>query len=164
MLDGLGLAETTPGPLILVLQFVGFLAAYRDPGGLGPLVAGTLGAVLTLWVTFVPCFLWIFLGAPWVESLRGRLGLAAALAGITAAVVGIILNLALWFALHVLFAEVGEVRRLGVRLYVPDPGTLDPAALLLSAATLVALFRFRLGMLPTLGLAALAGLLWRTLA
>jgi chromate transporter len=164
MLDGLGLAETTPGPLILVLQFVGFLAAYRDPGGLGPLVAGTLGAVLTLWVTFVPCFLWIFLGAPYVESLRGHRGLAAALAGITAAVVGIILNLALWFALHVLFAEVGEVRRLGVRLYVPDPGTLDPAALLLSAATLVALFRFRLGMLPTLGLAALAGLLWRTLA
>ncbi|MEE4186553.1 MAG: chromate efflux transporter, partial [Gammaproteobacteria bacterium] len=108
MLDGLGLAETTPGPLILVAQFVGFMAAYRNPGALDPLLAGTLGALLTTWVTFVPCFLWIFVGAPYIESLRHNPSLAAALASITAAVVGVMLNLALWFALTVLFSEIGE--------------------------------------------------------
>ncbi|HWK45524.1 MAG TPA: chromate efflux transporter, partial [Stellaceae bacterium] len=106
MLDGLGLAETTPGPLIMVLQFVGFLAAYRVPGSLDPLLAGCLGALLTTWVTFAPCFLWIFLGAPYIEALRGNKTLSAALSAITAAVVGVILNLALWFGIHVVFREV----------------------------------------------------------
>ena len=110
MLDGLGMAETTPGPLIMVLQFVGFLAAYRDPGALPPLLAGTLGGLLATWVTFAPCFLWIFLGAPYVERLRENRALAGALAAITAAVVGVIVNLALWFALHTIF---GEVRKSG---------------------------------------------------
>jgi chromate transporter len=145
MLDGLGLAETTPGPLILVTQFVGFLAAYRHAGGLEPLWAGVLGAALTTWVTFVPCFLWIFLGAPYMEALRGRRGLDGALAGITAAVVGVILNLAVWFALHVIFR--GE----------PGLATLDPVALGIAAAALVAMLRFHVGMLPTLAASALLG-------
>jgi chromate transporter len=100
MLDGLGMAETTPGPLIMVVQFVGFMAAYRDPGTLPPLLAGTLGGLLATWATFVPCFLWIGLGAPFIERLRDNKPLGGALAGITAAVVGVILNLAIWFALH----------------------------------------------------------------
>ena len=103
MLDGLGMAETTPGPLIMVVQFVGFMAAYRDPGSLAPALAGTLGGLLTTWVTFTPCFLWIFLGAPFVETLRGNRALSGALSMITAAVVGVILNLALWFAIHTMF-------------------------------------------------------------
>ncbi|MFN8457434.1 MAG: chromate efflux transporter, partial [Anaerolineae bacterium] len=106
MLDGLGMAETTPGPLIMVLQFVGFMAAYRNPGSLSPLLAGILGATVTVWVTFTPCFLWIFLGAPYIESLRGNKSLSTALSGITAAVVGVIFNLALWFSMHTLFARV----------------------------------------------------------
>ncbi len=105
MLDGLGLAETTPGPLIMVLEFVGFLAAFRNPGSLHPMVAGTLGAVLTTWVTFVPCFLWIFLGAPHIESLRVNTNLNSALTAITAAVVGVVLNLAVWFALNTVFVK-----------------------------------------------------------
>ncbi|HET9227055.1 MAG TPA: chromate efflux transporter, partial [Thermoanaerobaculia bacterium] len=109
MLDGLGMAETTPGPLIQVVQFVGFLGAFRHPGGLDPWTAAILGSLVTTWVTYVPCFLWIFLGAPYIEALRGKKGLSRALAGITAAVVGVILNLAVWFSLHVLFAEVGEL-------------------------------------------------------
>ncbi len=111
MIDGLALAETTPGPLVLVLSFVGFLAAFRAPAGLDPLLAGVLGATLTTWVTFVPCFLWIFLGAPHIERLRSSRALSGALTAITAAVVGVILNLALWFGLHVLFREVGVVER-----------------------------------------------------
>ncbi len=107
MLDGLGLAETTPGPLILVLQFVGYLAAYREAGGLDPVAAGVIGATITVWVTFAPCFLWIFLGAPYIERLRKVALLNAAFAAITAAVVGVILNLALWFGLHVLFGIGG---------------------------------------------------------
>jgi chromate transporter len=161
MLDGLGLAETTPGPLILVLEFVGFLAAYREAGMLEPMLAGLLGAVLTVWVTFVPCFLWIFAGAPYVEALRGRPALAAALAAITAAVVGVILNLAVWFALHVLFGEVAEIEAGPLRVLVPDAATLDPVALILAVAALVALLRFRIGMLPVLAGAALCGLVWR---
>src|SRR5207247_314626 len=109
MLDGLGMAETTPGPLIMVLQFVGFMAAFRDPGALPPLLAGTLGGLLTTWVTFIPCFLWIFAGAPFVEALRGNKALNAALSSITAAVVGVVLNLAVWFALHALFHQVWQV-------------------------------------------------------
>jgi chromate transporter len=157
MLDGLGLAETTPGPLILVLQFVGFLAGHRHAGGLGPWQGGMLAALITIWVTFVPSFLWIFLGAPYIERLRGNRMLAGALAAITAAVVGVILNLALWFALHVLFATVDERHVAGLRLWVPDATTLDPWALLLAAASLVAMLRLKLGMLPTLGSAAAIG-------
>jgi len=159
MLDGLGMAETTPGPLIMVTQFVGFMGAYRDPGGLSPMLAGSLGAILTTWVTFVPCFLWIFLGAPYVERLRSNPALSAALATITAAVVGVVLNLALWFALHVLFAEV-EARRFGpFELDLPVAATLEPRALLLTAAAVVAVFGFRCGMPTVLAGCALAGLL-----
>jgi chromate transporter len=158
MLDGLGLAETTPGPLIMVVQFVGFMGAFRDPGALPPMVAGTLGGLLTTWVTFVPCFLWIFLGAPFVETLRGNRALGGALAAITAAVVGVILNLAIWFALHVLFAEVHEVRVLGMTLDVPVPGSLRVASLALAALALLAVFRLKLGMVATLGGCAALGI------
>ena len=158
MLDALGLAETTPGPLILVVEFVGFLAAWREAGGLDPLVAGLLGAGLTLWVTFAPCFLFIFAGAPHVERLRGRPGLQAALAGVTAAVVGVIANLSAWFALNVLFAE-GARREAGpVSVYLPDPASLDLKALALAALAAVALFMLRQGAFRTLAAAALAGL------
>ena len=157
MLDGLGLAETTPGPLIMVVQFVGFLGAYRDAGGLDPLVAATLGAVLTTWVTFVPCFLWIFLGAPFIERLRGNAALAGALSVITAAVVGVILNLAIWFALHVLFAEVREVRFAGLSLDLPVPASADWIAIALTAAAMLALFRFRIAMGWVLATCAAAG-------
>jgi chromate transporter len=159
MLDGLGMAETTPGPLIQVVQFVGFMGALREPGTLSPLVAGILGAVLTTWVTFVPCFIFIFAGAPWVDHLRGRPGLGAALAGITAAVVGVILNLALWFAIHVLFHVVGEVRAGPVRMPWPDLATLDPGALAITVGAFICLFLLRWGMFRTLGGAAVAGVL-----
>jgi chromate transporter len=159
MLDGLGMAETTPGPLIMVVQFVGFMGAFRDPGALPPLLAGVLGGLLTTWVTFVPCFLWIFLGAPFVETLRGDKALSAALATITAAVVGVVLNLAVWFALHVLFAEVREVRVLGLALDVPTLSSVNPASLALTAAALVAVFRFKAGMIPVLAACSAAGVL-----
>jgi chromate transporter len=155
MVDGLGLAETTPGPLILVLQFVGFAAAYRHAGAMSPLLAGSLGSLLTLWVTFVPCFFWIFLGAPYIERLRQNRALAAALGAITAAVVGVIMNLALWFALHVVF---GKVESVGWGVELPVLSSLDWRAALLSAAAMVAMFRLKLGMLPTLAGSALAGL------
>ncbi len=158
MLDGLGMAETTPGPLIMVVQFVGFMGAYRNPGMLDPMLAGVLGAVLTTWVTFVPCFLWIFLGAPSIEALRGNKALSAALGGITAAVVGVILNLAIWFALHVLFGKVDIVQTGLLRLHVPVWNTLDFGALLLAAGAMVAVLKFRVGMLPTLGVASAAGI------
>jgi chromate transporter len=154
------MAETTPGPLIMVTQFVGFMGAFRAPGGLNPFVAGVLGGLLTTWVTFVPCFLWIFLGAPYVEALRGNRGLSAALAAITAAVVGVILNLAVWFGLHVLFREVREVRWLGaLTLEVPVPGTINLASFLLTLAAVVAVFRLKVGMIPVLAGCAAAGLL-----
>lgn len=156
MLDGLGLAETTPGPLIMVTQFVGFLAAFREPGTLDPFVAGILGACLTTWVTFAPCFLWIFAGAPFVERLRQNRALSAALAAITAAVVGVIVNLAVWFALHVLFASVRTVAVFGLSLEVPVLSSLDPAALALVLLALAAIFVARLGMLATLGLCSAA--------
>ncbi len=158
MLDGLGMAETTPGPLIMVTQFVGFMGAYRDAGPLAPLVAATLGAVLTTWVTFVPCFLWIFLGAPFVERLRQNRALSAALAAITAAVVGVILNLAIWFAIHTLFAEVRDVSFAGGTLDVPVVTTLAPAAASLAAAAAVAMFRFKVGAIPVLLACAAAGI------
>ena len=159
MLDGLGLAETTPGPLIQVVQFVGFLAAWRAPEPFGPMLAAVLGSVVTTWVTFAPCFLWIFLGAPWVDRLLGRPRLASALAGVGAAVVGALMNLSLWFALHALFGRVDELHTGPVRWLVPDVSTLDWVALAMAAAALVLLTRFRLGLLPTLGLIAAAGAL-----
>jgi chromate transporter len=161
MLDGLGMAETTPGPLIQVVQFVGFLGAYRDPGCLEPWVAGTLAAVLTTWVTFVPCFLWIFLGAPYVERLRESRPLRGALAGITAAVVGVVLNLAIWFSLHTLFAAVGEQRVGPLVLHVPVWATLDTAAAAIALGAAVAALRFRVGMLPLIGSCAALGVVWR---
>ncbi len=159
MLDGLGLAETTPGPLILVTQFVGFLAAFREPGALPPLAAGALGAALTTWVTFVPCFLWIFLGASWIERLRGNRALAGAMTAITAAVVGVILNLALWFALHVLFAQRRPVP--GLALDWPVWSSLDPAAAALVALAFGLVFGLRQGPAVTLAVCAAAGLALR---
>jgi len=136
--DGLGLAETTPGPLILVTQFVGFLAAFRDAAPFSPVAAGILGSALTTWVTFVPPMTMIFAGAPFVEQLRANQRLSGALAAITAAVVGVILNLTVWFALHVLFATVEEVHTGPLRWYAFDPWTLDlkTSALALVAAVL----------------------------
>ena len=160
MLDGLGMAETTPGPLIMVTQFVGFMGAFRQATGMDPMLAGTLGGLLTTWVTFMPCFLWIFLGAPYIEALRGNRALTGALSAITAAVVGVILNLAIWFALHTLFDEVRELRTHGLRRDVPVPGSLDLSALLLTVAALVAVFRFRLGPVPVILGAAAVGLLY----
>ncbi|HEX6010544.1 MAG TPA: chromate transporter, partial [Geminicoccaceae bacterium] len=164
MLDGLGMAETTPGPLIMVVQFVGFMGAFRDPGALPPLLAGALGGLLTTWVTFVPCFLWIFLGAPFVETLRGNKALSAALATITAAVVGVVLNLAVWFALHVLFGEVRAVRAFGLALDVPVLRSVDLPALALTLAALLAVFRFKVGMIPVLAACSAAGVLYHVVA
>lgn len=158
MLDGLGLAETTPGPLVLVLQFVGFLAGFGAPGTLPPLLAGSFGALLTLWATFAPCFLWIFLGAPYVEALRSNAGLSAALAAITAAVVGVIANLALWFGLHALFREVRSLDLVWLAPDVPVFSSLDWRAALLAAAAIVAILRFRIGMMPVLAACAAAGI------
>ncbi|MCR6499329.1 chromate efflux transporter [Shinella sp. CPCC 101442] len=163
MLDGLGMAETTPGPLIMVLQFVGFLGAYRDPGSLSPMTAATLAAILTTWVTFVPCFLWIFLGAPFIERLRGNVALSGALSAITAAVVGVILNLAVWFSVHTLFREVTVLTAGPLHLELPVPSTIILPAALLAAASAFALFRLKASVLLTLGLAALAGMAWTLL-
>ncbi|MFN2377548.1 MAG: chromate efflux transporter [Candidatus Binatia bacterium] len=157
MMDGLGMAETTPGPLIMVTQFVGFLAAFRNPGALPPYVAGALGALLTVWVTFVPCFLWIFLGAPYVEGLRSNRALAGALAAITASVVGVIANLALWFALHVMFAEVRVVSGLGATLDVPVLASVKVASVLLFAGAAWGIFRAKVGAMTVLGASAAAG-------
>jgi chromate transporter len=155
MADGLGLAETTPGPLIMVTQFVGYLAAFRAPEPFAPLVAGLLGAALTTWVTFVPCFLWIFALAPWMERLERNQRLKGALACVTAAVVGVIANLSLWFALHVLFARVTPTR-LGINL--PELASLDWRAALLAAAAALLVFRFKWNVIRVLGAAALGGL------
>ena len=158
MLDGLGMAETTPGPLIMVLQFVGFLAAFREAGAVSPLVAGTLGGLLATWVTFAPCFAWIFLGAPYMERLRANRALAAALQAVTAAVVGVILNLSLWFALHVIFATVHPFTFGPVQFDLPVIASLNLAALGLSVAALVAVFWLKLGMVKVLAGSAVAGL------
>jgi chromate transporter len=146
MMAGLGLAETTPGPLIMVLQFVGFVAAWQHPGDLPPLVAATLGALITTWVTFLPCFLFVFLGAPHVEGLRARPGISSALTAITAAVVGVMLNLAIWFAWHAL---------------VPVPGTFDAFIAVLAIGSWIAMERFKAGVIPTLGACALLGMIWK---
>jgi chromate transporter len=161
MLDGLGMAETTPGPLIMVLQFVGFMAAYRDPGALSPMLAATLGGLLATWVTFTPCFLWIFLGAPFVEALRGNKGLAGALTAITAAVVGVILNLSIWFALHTVFRETLPVRSFGLSFDMPVISSVDIPALILAIAAATAIFRFNMGMLTVLAGCCAVGVLLR---
>ena len=158
MLDGLGMAETTPGPLIMVTQFVGFMGALREATGLPPLTAATLGGLLTTWVTFTPCFLWIFLGAPYIERLRDNRILTAALTAITAAVVGVILNLATWFGLHVVFDEVRTITSWGLDLDVPVWSTLNLAAAALVLAALVAVFRFGFGAVTVLACCALAGM------
>ncbi|MGH8503271.1 MAG: chromate efflux transporter [Gammaproteobacteria bacterium] len=160
MLTGLGMAETTPGPLIQVVQFVGYMGAYRDPGALEPLWAGVLASVLVTWVTFVPCFLYIFLGAPYIEALRGNKALSTTLSGITAAVVGVVLNLAVWFALHTVFGAIGEQHALGMRLLIPVWETLRPFPLLIAVGAMIALMRFRLGMIPTLLGSALVGMVY----
>jgi chromate transporter len=159
MLDGLGLAETTPGPLILVLQFTGFVAAYQHAQGLSPLLAGTLGAGITLWVTFVPCFTWIFVLAPWVESVRGNLRLAAALAAITAAVVGVILNLSVFFAIHVLFAKVGSVQLGPLTLPSPEWSSIDLRAAAVSAIAFTMLLVLKQSLGRTLVSCAVLGAL-----
>lgn len=159
MLDGLGLAETTPGPLILVTQFVGFLAGFRAETGMHPLAAATLAALLTTWVTFLPCFLWIFAGAPYVEKLRGMPRLSAALAAITAAVVGVIANLALWFALNYLFTERFTFETVGVSVLLPQIGSVDVYALGLTAVALFLVFGLKWGIFRLLGVMAAAGLL-----
>jgi len=158
MLDGLGMAETTPGPLIMVTQFVGFMGAFREAGSLSPVVAGALGGLLTTWVTFTPCFLWIFLGAPFIERLRDNMALTAALTAITAAVVGVILNLAVWFGLHVVFDELRTLTTLGLDLDVPVWSSLNPAAASLVVINLIAVFRLGFGTLTVLAGSALAGL------
>jgi chromate transporter len=157
MLDGLGMAETTPGPLIMVLQFVGFMAAFRDPGALPPLLAGVFGGLLTVWVTFTPCFLWIFLGAPYIEQLRGARALTGALTAITAAIVGVILNLAIWFSIHTIFRQTLTVETLGLRVNLPVLSSVDPFALLLAAGAVIAIFRFKAGALQTLAACAALG-------
>ena len=158
MLDGLGMAETTPGPLIMVLQFVGFLGAYRDPGSLSPLAAGTLGGLLATWVTFVPCFLWIFLGAPFIERLRGNAAVAGALSAITAAVVGVVLNLAIWFALHTVFRETRMVVAGPLHFDAPVLTSIDPAAFVLALGAGYGIFMMRAGVITTLLATSAAGL------
>lgn len=158
MVRGLALAETTPGPLIMVVQFVAFLGAYRDPGSLDPWVAAILAALLTTWVTFVPCFLFILLGAPYVERLRHNRTLSAALTGITAAVVGVIASLAAYFALHTLFADTSRITAGPLNLEVPDLASVQPAALLITAVGCVLIFTRGWSVLRTLGACALLGM------
>ncbi|THV16656.1 chromate efflux transporter [Rhizobium rhizophilum] len=168
MLDGLALAETTPGPLVLVLSYVGFLAGFRESGVLNPLVGGLLGGVIAAWATFIPSFIWIFAGAPYIERLRGNRLLSAALSAITAAVVGVILNLAVWFALHVIFTRVEPVNLANfgpLSLSVPLPvwSSLDWQALVIALVAAVMIFRFHLGIGKTLIVAGLLGLAARFL-
>lgn len=158
MIDGLGLAETTPGPLILVTQFVGFIGAYRAPDPFTPMVAGLLGAGLTLWVTFAPCFLWIFAFAPWMDHLQRAPALRGGLAAVTAAVVGVIANLALWFAVHVLFARVGEWRLGPFALELPDPASIDWRAAVIAAAAMALVFVWKRGIFTTLAVCGALGL------
>jgi chromate transporter len=149
MMDGLGLAETTPGPLIMVLQFVGFMAGWNQPGNLSPLVAATAGALITTWVTFTPCFLWVFLGGPHIEQLRGNKKISTALSAITAAVVGVILNLAVWFALHVIHQQNGAI---------------DWFAVILGIVALVGMVRWKWEIVPVVLGGGVVGLLYKTFA
>ncbi len=145
MLDGLGLAETTPGPLIMVVQFVGFLGGWHHPGALSPLMAATLGALITTWTTFVPCFLWILLGAPHIEQLRGNVQLSSALSAVTAAIVGVVLNLAVWF---------------GWQVFLPPGGRVDGFAVILALAAFIAMQRFHAGVVTIVLASGLVGLVW----
>ncbi len=160
MADGLGLAETTPGPLIMVTQFVGYLAAFRAPEPFTPIVAGVLGAALTTWVTFVPCFMWIFALAPWIERMENARALKGGLAAITAAVVGVIGNLTLWFAIHVLFRAATELQIGPVAMPVPVLSSFDWRVGVIAAVAGVLIFRLKLGIMPVLGICGLAGLLF----
>jgi chromate transporter len=146
MMDGLGLAETTPGPLIMVVQFVGFMGAWQHPEGLPPLLAATLGALLTTWATFTPCFLWIFLGGPHIEKLRGNVKLASALSAITAAIVGVVLNLAVWF---------------GLRVFFPHPGSIDWFAVAICAVAFVGMLRWKWDIIPVVLGSGLLGLIYQ---
>ncbi|MGI8774841.1 MAG: chromate efflux transporter [Actinomycetota bacterium] len=163
MVTGLGLAESTPGPLIMVTEFVGYLAAFRFPGGLDPVAAGVLGAMVATWATFAPCFLWIFLGAPYIESLRGNRSLNAALSALTAAVVGVVLNLAVTFAIFALFEEVVQSRILRMSFPRPLVGTVDPFAIAVAAVAFVGLWRYRWSVLWVVFGSAAAGLVYRAL-
>lgn len=171
MLDGLALAETTPGPLVLVLSYVGFLAAFRNPGGLEPLLAGTLGATVAAWATFVPGFMFIFAGAPFIEKLRDNRTISSALSAVTAAVVGVMFNLALWFAMHTLFPEVGRIvlwqgwreETAVIGLTLPSFASLDPAALAITVFAAVLVFFLRQPVGRVLVLCAATGWLWRFL-
>ena len=160
MLNGLGMAETTPGPLIMIVQFVGFMGAYRNPGQLDPITAGILGSMITTWVTFAPCFLWIFLGGPYIEKLRNNKVLASALSAITAAVVGVILNLAVWFSLHVIFKTVNEVFIGFIHVWVPVWGTIEYASLAIAVGALISSLLLKIGMIPTLLISAVIGVLY----
>jgi chromate transporter len=158
MLAGLGMAETTPGPLIMVVQYVGFLAGHRTPGTMPPLMMGTLAGLLVTWVTFTPCFLWVFLGAPYVEALRGARALSAALSAVTAAVVGVILNLAVWFGVHVVFRETVPWSAYGFHLSLPVLPSLDILATIIAVAAALALFRFKASVIQTLLACSIAGM------
>jgi chromate transporter len=160
MLVGLGFAETTPGPLISVVQFVGFMAAFRAHGALSPALAGTLGGLLAMWSTFVPSFLWIFLGGPYMEALIGNRALHAALSAITAAVVGVVLNLAIWFALHTLFGQIAVSHNFGMVLNIPVLASMDWPALAIALAAMVAIFRFKAGIIPMLAVSCMAGIVF----
>lgn len=164
MIAGLGLAETTPGPLVLVLQFVGFLGAAHGATGLHPVVAGAAGSLIVLWTTFLPCFLWIFAGGPFIEKLRRAKALNAALAAVTAAVVGVVLNLSIWFAAHVFFRRVNDMRYGAIDTIVPDIASLDWIAFAIAAGSAIAVFRFKIGLLPLLAGAAAFGALITVLA
>jgi chromate transporter len=164
MADGLGLAETTPGPLIMVTQYVGYLAAFRAPEPFTPLVAGVIGAALTTWVTFAPCFLWIFALAPWIERLEHARRLKGGLATVTAAIVGVIANLSLWFGMHLFFARTLPVTILGHGMQVPDPAGFDWRAALLSALAAFLILSRRWSVIPVLGLSASAGMALRLIA
>ena len=163
MLDGLGMAETTPGPLIQVVQFVGFMGAFRNAGTLDPILAGVLASVLVTWVTYLPSFLFIFTGAPYIEYLRGNKSLSTALSGITAAVVGVILNLGIWFSLHTLFAQVSEVSAGPLHIPVPVWNTVDWGAVFITLAALLFTFRLKWDMLRTIGVCILLGLIFKLL-
>jgi chromate transporter len=159
MMDGLGMAETTPGPLIMVVQFVGFMAAYRNPGSLDPITAGILGSLVSVWVTFVPCFLWIFLGAPYIERLRSQQWISSALTAITAAVVGVIANLGIWFALHSLFTKVNTTTISVATFEWPTLTSVDPAMAFLAIGSILLLFGWRAGVITTLLASAISGCL-----
>lgn len=163
MLDGLGLAETTPGPLILVVQFVAYLGAFRHPGPFDPTVAGILGSVITVWVTFAPCFLFIFVGAPWLERLTANRKLNAGLSGVTAAVVGVVANLGVWFAIHVLFSDVSTRSAGPVSMPVPTWSSFSPAIAVIALIAGLAIFRWRLGLLWVLAGGAFLGVVARAI-